>query len=224
MMRAPCWPVAAAASLRALARHSTGAVLSEFAFCLPVLLGLGLYGAEVAHLTTVNMQVSQLALSIADNASRLGQTDNGAVTPTVTESAIDSVMEGGLRQGQSIQMEKQGRIILSSLERDEFSGRQYIHWQRCRGKLKVASRYGDETTRNGLTGSTIQGVGGARANIQAPPGSAVMVAEITYKYDSLFGKMFLAQTTLRQEATFLVRDDRNLQPGVTGGNSRSSCR
>ena len=64
----------------------------EFALVLPLFLLLGLFGTEMAHMTTVNMQVSQLATSLADNASRLGQTDNSAVTPTISEVDIDSVM------------------------------------------------------------------------------------------------------------------------------------
>ena len=81
-----------------LARDGSGVSLIEFALMLPVLMTLGLLGTEVAWMSSVNMQVSQIALSLADNASRLGQTDNSSVTPTISEADIDSIMSGAIRQ------------------------------------------------------------------------------------------------------------------------------
>ncbi|MFD1959708.1 TadE/TadG family type IV pilus assembly protein [Novosphingobium panipatense] len=142
---------------RRLKRDQRGVSFMEFALILPILVTLGFYGTELAWMATVNMQVGQIASTVADNASRLGQTDNSAVSPTVTETMVDSVMTGALVQGSSFKFEDNGRIILSSLERDSATGRQYIHWQRCRGKLAVVSRYGRE--KAGLTGTTLAGMG-----------------------------------------------------------------
>ncbi|MFD2402870.1 TadE/TadG family type IV pilus assembly protein [Novosphingobium soli] len=207
------------AFLRGLWADRQGVSFLEFALILPILLTLGFYGTELAYMATVNMQLGQIATSIADNASRLGQTDNSSVTPTVTEKQIDSMLAGALIEGQGFDFEENGRVILSSLERSS-TGRQYIHWQRCRGKLAASSRYGAELA--GLTGSTLAGMGAT--SLKAPANSAVMFVEVYYTYQPLFGSMFVGTPSFRREAAFMIRDDRNLTPGVTGGSGKSLCK
>lgn len=207
-----------------LASDTRGVSLVEFAFIAPAILTLGAVGTEVAWMSIVNMQVSQVALSLADNASRLGQTDNSSVTPTITESDVDSIMAGAIRQGSSIGLATRGRVILSSLEYDDVTGKQYIHWQRCQGNLERSSAYGNQTDRNGLQSTGIDGVGQSGEKIRAAQGSAVMVAEVYYKYDSLFANALTGAPLFRQEAVFSIRDDRNLAPGVTGSSGDSPCR
>lgn len=194
----------------------------EFALVLPVLLTLGLFGAEVARMASTNMRISQIAISVADNASRLGQTDNSGVQPTITEGNVDSILGGAMRDGESINLQSQGRIILSSLEYDAGEERQFVHWQRCRGDLNVKSWYSNEDPD--LTGAPIEGMGSAAHRITAETGQSVMFVEIVYTYESLFENPFgTGPKTLRKEAAFLTRDDRNLGPGLTGGSSQSSC-
>lgn len=196
----------------------------EFAFTAPILLTMGLYGVEIAQMAIARTQISQIALTIGDNASRLGQTDNSGVTPTISEADLDAIIDGAIEQGGALNLQQQSRIIVSSLEKDEDTGRQYIHWQRCRGDLDVNSRYGDDGAHNGLTGTAITGMGSGSHKAQAQLNSAVMFVEITYHYDSLFENPFgSGDATIRQEAAFIIRDDRNLDPGLTGGSSRSSC-
>lgn len=206
-------------------RRSTDAIaMTEFAFVLPILLTMGLYGAEIARMAMTRTQISQIALSIADNASRLGQTDNSGVTPTITETDVDAILDGAIRQGGTIDLEENGRIILSSLEYDDYSNRQYIHWQRCRGDAEVESAYGDDGSKNGLTGARINGMGSGSSKATASLGSAVMFVEIEYTYTALFENPFgSGDRTMRSEAAFLIRDDRNLTPGLTGGDSNSEC-
>ncbi|SFF94521.1 hypothetical protein SAMN05518801_10446 [Novosphingobium sp. CF614] len=211
------------ALIRALRADRSGVSVLELALVLPVLLTLGLYGTEMAYMATINMQVGDIASSVADNASRLGQTDNTAVTPTVTETQIDSIMTGALVQGGAFDFQARGRIILSSLERDSSTGRQYIHWQRCRGNLSQSSAYGPEGS--GKTGATLAGMGPTGHQITAVNNSAVMFVEVFYQYQPLFGTMFAGNSTMfRREAALLIRDGRNLS-GVTPGTSasQSSC-
>ena len=59
---------------RRLAGNSSGTSATEFALALPLLLTAGLYGAETANLALVHMKVNQLAIHVADNASRIGDT------------------------------------------------------------------------------------------------------------------------------------------------------
>ena len=209
-------------ALRRLLRDQRGVSLIEFAMILPLFMLMGMSGIEFAYLATVDMQVSQTAVSLADNASRLGQTDNSAVTPTVTEADIDSIIAGAMRQGESIHLGERGRVILSSVEYDAATGRQYIHWQRCAGDLNKQSIYGNQGSNNGLGANRITGVGRANS-IRAVSGSAVMVAEIYYEYESLIGGNVINAGSIRQEAVFAIRDDRNLTPGVTGTGGTSSC-
>jgi hypothetical protein len=206
-----------------LKRSESGIALVEFALILPVLLGMGLVALDLANLALANMEVSQAALSLADNASRLGQSDNSSVTPTVTEHDIDSIMSGALRQGDSIGLRTKGRLILSSVEHDDASGKQYIHWQRCSGAYAVTSKYGNDTNKNGLSGSPLTGIGEGANTLLVDSGSAIMVAEIYYRYEGLFGDTITPSREIRREAEFIIRDDRNLTPGVTGSGGTSSC-
>lgn len=203
-----------------LRQDCRGVSFVEFALILPIIITLGFYGTEVARMATVSMQVGQIASSLADNASRLGQTDNSAVTPTVTKAQIDSVMMGAMVEGASFGLADHGRIILSSLEKDESTGRQFIHWQRCRGELRAYSRYG--TSGAGRTGSVLNGMGNPA--IAAPSSQdAVMFVEVSYVYQPLFGTMFVGNPTFRREAAFIIRDDRNLEPGITPNTMDTSC-
>ena len=205
-------------------KNASGISMVEFALVLPVLLTLGLFGTEIARMATINMTVSQIALSLADNASRLGQTDNSGVTPTITEGNVDAVLAGALRDGAAIDLEKNGRVILSSLEYDDFSDRQFIAWQRCRGERDADSDYGNDTDQNGLSGTPITGMGAGSSKITAKSGQAVMYVEIEYEYKALFENPFgSGDRILRKEAAYLIRDDRNLAPGLTGSNSNSRC-
>lgn len=208
--------------LSRLRRDRSALALIEFAYSLPILLTLGMYGTELAYMATVNMQVSQVAMALADNASRLGQTDNSSVSPTITNRDIDSIMSGAMQQGASISFEENGRVILSSLERSGgWNPRQYIHWQKCRGGLERDSAYGP--AGYGLSGTAIAGLGKTGQVVSAQPNTAVMFVEAFYRYDPLFGTMFVGDVRFAQEAAFIVRDDRNLSGGVTGAAGSSEC-
>jgi hypothetical protein len=202
-----------ARTLRSLAGDTSAISMVEFALCLPFLVGLGMTGMEIAHMASVNMQVSQIALSVADNASRLGQSDNSAVAPTVAETDVDAVLFGAMEQGASLDFETNGRIILSSLEVDDLENIdtsddvQYIHWQRCAGEMERESSYGEE-------GDEVEGVG--RQDLTANNGQAVMFVEVFYEYQPLFTGFMTSEMTFRQEAAYIVRDDRNLESGLSG--------
>ena len=213
------------AKLRGFAKRlgasTSGAALVEIAVVMPLFMTLGMYGTEIAYMSSVNMQVSELSLALADNAARLGQTDNSGVTPTINETDIDSIMKGATTQGRDINFSANGRLILSSLEFDDNTDRQYIHWQRCSGALARTSQYGGQNY--GLTGTQITGLGKPGQVVSASLGQAVMFVEIFYVYQPLFGRMFVGPTEFRKEAAYIVRDHRNLTPGITGTGGTSQC-
>lgn len=216
----------AASLLRRMLREEDGVSVVEFAMVLPVFLMLGLYGFDIAFLASQKMQVSQLTLSVADNASRLGQTENNAVAPTITEDQIEVVLKGALKQAGQLDIENNGRIILSSLEREPVTGKQFIHWQRCIGAKAVASAYGNDSTNNGLVGALLPGMGSGSNVVEAPDDTAVMFVEIVYDHPSVFPGFMSGPTELREEAAFVVRDDRDLQlaieKGLTG-TKKNAC-
>lgn len=202
-----------AAALRKLRSDVSGMAMIEFAYALPLMLVLGGYGIEMANLATVNQKISQSALALADNMSRVGA-ESALSTVQIRESDINDSFIGLTRQTGALNLTSNGRVILSSLEQNA-SGGQWIHWQRCIGTKSLASSYGAQGT--GATGTSFAGMGSASARITAPPGSAVMFVEVTYDYRALFGTMFFPARTIRYEASFVVRDNRDLA-GPSGGD------
>lgn len=211
------------ALVRRLAQDRSGVSVVEFALVTPFILSIALYGIEVAYMNTVDMKMSEIALSLADNASRIGQTDNSVVTPTVSEADINEVMRGAQEQAAGLDFQTRGKIILTSLERDAATGKQYIHWQRCYGRLARQSAYGNDSTRNGLNGPVITGMGTGATKITAVANSAVMFVEVYYRHEGLLGTLFIKNPVVRKEGAFLIRDNRNLTPGVTGTGGAYPC-
>ncbi len=175
-------------------------------------------------MATTKMKTSQIALSLADNASRLGQTDNSGVTPTITEADVDAVLAGAMKQGENIDLATKARVILTSLEYDAFNDKQWIHWQRCDGSVEKDSAYGNDSDKNGINGPDIPGMGNGATQVTAAQNQAIMYVEIFYEYESLFESPFgSGDQSFKEEAAFLIRDDRNLDPGLTGSSQGNEC-
>jgi Flp pilus assembly pilin Flp len=198
--------------LRKLKKNESGLAAIEFAISMPVLMGLGMYGTETAFLATTNTKLSQAALNLADNASRIGQTDTGIPNYIITEQDVAQVFIGLKLQTESIALLENGRVILSSLEfgRDEDGAeKQFIRWQRCKGVREYESSYGTPSTPDTVSADFEEGL-----DVRAVEGSAVMLVEIEYKYQPLFGNAFHSDRILRQVAAFNIRDDRDLVAGI----------
>lgn len=206
--------------LSAEIRHDkSGMALIEFALTLPIFMGLGFYGVEVSHLAITQMKMSQIALNMADNASRIGSLDSNFSAKKILESQLNDVFQAADIQSGNIDVYGQGRLVLSSLEVNADGG-QVVQWQRCKGYLGKESAYGDEG--DGKTGKGFMGMGPPADRIAATPGSAVMFVELYYEYEPLFGEMFMEHKILRQEAAYTVRDKREL--GVSPGGDTNSPR
>jgi hypothetical protein len=203
--------------LSRLRGNQSGTVLIEFAFAVPVFMGLGMYGSETSMVAISNMKVSQAALNLADNASRLGQVDSGVITPTITESDIKTTFMGTKLQTSGLKLLQNGRVILTSLEsmpNGTPDGQQFIHWRRCKGMRNVGSAYNDDLDNNGVTDTTFTGMGKGASLVKAPIGSAVMFVEVEFVYQPIFGNLFVKDAILRQDAAFNIRDTRNLSAGL----------
>jgi len=227
--------------LRRLSDDRSGVALIELALSLPVLLTLGLMGIETARYAIASMRCSQMAMTVADNASR--------VRVQITEDDIAELMQGAKTIGQGINFSANGRIILSDLEPYEASTppdltkspNQWIRWQRCSGDKEVTSTYGVPKSANGSiinngterttpsdpahsqptngTATTATGMGPANNQIAAARGTAVMFVEVIYDYQPLVPllKPLLGTRTINFTAAFNVRQrtDQVLYAGTT---------
>lgn len=200
-------------------RNDRSAVaLLEFALSLPVVLALGLYGIETANLALMNLRVSQVALNLADSASRLGLS-SALASQQLREIDMNDGLAGAKSQGVSWGLTTRGRIIVSSLENS--GGVQRIHWQRCIG-LRSGSGYdssygttkpSDGTDTSGSNKGTPKpgGMGDPGSEVDAPPDSGVIFVEVNYEYKPVVSAQWLPDGTTRLHyiASFIVRDRRD---------------
>lgn len=201
-------------ALRRLCRDRRGLAMLEFGLALPIVLPIGLYGIEISNYALAQMKLSQVALTLADNASRAGA-DTSMNTQELREFDIDDVLQGVRLQGANLDIATRGRITISSLEVNSKGG-QWIHWQRCLGSKSGTgwnSTYGNEG--DGIDSTTFPGMGEPGAKVTAPAGSAVIFVEINYDYQPLFSQYLVGSTKLKSIASFIVRDNRDLSKGVT---------
>ncbi len=198
-----------ASVLRRVRRETSGVAMTEFALTLPFLLGVGLMGLEVANRALVQMQISQLAVQIADNASRIGDT-SVLEDRKIYEADINDLFYGAhLQSSAGLDIFTHGRVILSSQQVvDGTTDRQYIDWQRCMGRKVHASSYGAEG--DGTTGD-FPGMGPAGEEVIAFEDDAVMFVEVAYDYQPIVGEtLSFGSHEMTAIASFTVRDNRDL--------------
>lgn len=192
--------------LRRLHADRAAVAMVEFAYSLPVLMTLGLGGMEVANYTLAHMRVSQLAVSLADNASRAKQEVVTGV-PRMREFDVNESFTAALLQAGNLDMQNDGRLILSSLEVNADGG-QWIHWQRCFGGSGDGSAFGAQG--EGETGTDFPGMGPPGEQVTAEASEAIMFAEAVYQYQPLMFGSLIPDRPIRKYAAMYVRDDRDL--------------
>ncbi len=191
---------------KSLAQAERAVATTEFALLLPVFLALRVGGVDTASYILTHMRISQLALHVADNASRMGER-GVLVSRKVYESDINDVFIGARQEAGGLDIAGRGRIILSSLERNAEGG-QWIHWQRCTGSLARASSYGTQGT--GATGTAFPGMGKAGQRITAGAGDAVMFVEVAYRYQAISALSPFDGRLIVYTGSYNVRDARDL--------------
>ena len=199
---------ASVSNLRALRRDRSGVALTEFALSLPLLLVAGLGGVETANLAVTTLRVNQVAMQIADNASRIGDTSS-LEDRRIYESDINDLLLGSnIQAGQSIDLYNHGRAIVSSLEVvPGTDDRQYIHWQRCKGTKVHMSSYGVQG--DGVS-TTLAGMGPPGEEVMAQRGEAVIFVEVSYDYQPLVPGFFNDSRVINSTSAYTVRDSRDL--------------
>ena len=86
------------------------------------------------------MKMSQIALNMADNASRIGTLNSNLAAKVINEQQINDVFQAASIQAGAAGLYDDGRTVLSSLEVNA-SGGQTIMWQRCKGMELEDSNY-----------------------------------------------------------------------------------
>jgi hypothetical protein len=207
---------------RSLRDCTSGLALTEFAFALPILLTLSLFGIETANYAMAHLRISNIAVMTADNAAR--------VRDSIDESDIVELFTGAKMSGASLNFAQNGRIILSDLELASGTN-QWIRWQRCDGALNYTNPetrwrprtaggtaitngteiyLADRQTANAATPSSPSATPtfssmGTGITIAAASGTAVMVVEVVYNYQPIIPSSFLSGRQIRYESAFNVR-------------------
>lgn len=206
------------AALR-LARSVRAAVMLEMAFAIPFLVLVGFGGLEIANLTLTHTRISQLALNTADNAARIAAGSN-LTLPEIREVDINEIFAGAQLQAAGLDVRSNGRIILSSLERNASGQGQTIKWQRCFGDMRVPSAYGVEGV--GRNDNNFRGMGPVGREVTAAGGTAVMFVEITYEYQPLLYGKLLGRKLIKTTAAFNIREARDLS-GLKAPGTPATC-
>lgn len=201
--------------LRRLPRHASGVAAVEFALTAPILLTLFLTGAELTNFAITRMRVSQIALHVADNASRIG-THSLLTAPQISEAQINDLFLGANLQAGALDLKGRGRVILSSFEpvaNPNPTKKFIIRWQRCYGDMPWLSSYGK-------AGSTqLDNIGPVGQKVTAPDDTAVMFVEVAYDYKPLIAGKLVGDTVIRDIAAMTVRDQRDYTGGGSGGGT-----
>lgn len=189
-----------------LLKNTSGIAMVEFAYSLPFVLLIAMGGMEVANYALTHMRVSQISVSLADNASRAKEQVISGI-PQMREVDVNESFAAAELQAGSLNLPDDGRLILSSLEVNPDGG-QWIHWQRCFGGGDFVSSFGSQG--DGSSGMGFPGMGPPGKMVTAEPGFAIMFAEVAIQYKPLFTASFLPETPIRKHAAMYVRDERDL--------------
>lgn len=203
-----------AKTIRRLLHNRSGVAMTEFALGAPFLLMAGLWGTETANFALVNMKVHQLAVHIADNASRVGDTDTLQNRKIYELDIYDLLLGANIQGGPGIDLFENGRVVISSVEiwdqsihanvsSDQSDGVPFIHWQRCKGAKNFDSDFGVQNS------AQPDGIGPEGEEVLPEPGSPVMFVEISYDYQPLISDRFFGSTEIKSIASFMVRDSRD---------------
>jgi hypothetical protein len=206
-------------TLRRLLANRSGVAMTEFALGAPFLLGAGLWGVETANFAVTNMKIGQLAVHLADNASRIGDTATLQNRKLYEEDITDVLLGANLQGGTGLDLYQHGRVIISSVEiwddsahcnasgcasAGKSNGTQFVHWQRCKGALARSSLYA--TQNQDLPG----GIGPSGQEVSATGESPVIFVEVFYDYQPLIDLPWTNPATITSTAAFIVRDSRDL--------------
>jgi len=187
----------------------------EFALVMPFMIFAIMGGMELTWQAIVRQKIQGIAATAADNTARIrGVIDETDITETMTAATIN---------GSGLDLDKNGRMIISSIQRNSANNGDWIRWQRCYGEKNVDSKYGNENA--GKNTATTIGLNND-PNMRPPAGNAMIVVEITYDHEPLITETFFGEKTFTYETAYIVRDRADLGiRNVTNlsGSKRFTC-
>lgn len=196
--------------LRRLRDDQRGLALLEFAFFLPIFLTMCLMGTELMNYIITRQRISQIALHLSDNAARMGA-GTMLQAKTISESDINDVLTGAGWHSGELDLYKNGRVIISSVEpmaRPNTNNRYKIGWQRCRGdKTSHGSSFG---VVGQSSGTNLTGVGPNGMKVTAPDDGGTMFVEVFYEYQPIIKTSLSPSTTMTEVASMMIRDRRDM--------------
>jgi Flp pilus assembly protein TadG len=200
MAKIRTFPSRAKALMRRLRHDRSGVAFIEFAYSLPILIPLTIFGLEAANLALVNMRVSQIATMVADNAAR--------VRDRIDETDINNILLGAKLSGDSIKLLEKGRIVIASVEDNTATNADLtdakVVWQRCDGV------YNPGTTTTAQGGVYESGVGKPGNKIIVTSNAPIIFVEIYYQVPLLVpgmsSVMFGDNRSIRYSSAFIIRD------------------
>lgn len=194
-------PLRLASRLSQLRADQSGLALIEFAYALPLLMIISMSGLEIANLAMAHMRVSQIAMLVADNASR--------ERTSIDEADINEIFTGAELAGSNLTNFKANTdIFLSDLEPNGQTGTkagQFIRWQRCWGTGPFSSSYGIAGAGTS-DASLAAGMGPTGNQIKSGSGTAVMFVEVAYTYQPLISNALFGNKVIRYTSAFNVRE------------------
>lgn len=188
--------------LKYLRKSQKGIALTEFALILPLFVFAVMGGMELAWEAIVRQKIQRIAATTADNTSR--------IRGVINETDIHEIMTAARLNGEGLDLNKRGRLIVSSIQRNNRDNGDWIRWQRCMGERLAYSKYGKED--EGKNDNSIQGIDGVR-EMSPPPGVALILAEVEYRHKPLISDGFFGERIMRYETAFIVRDRNDLSLG-----------
>lgn len=196
------------ARLNRLVRDENALALTEFAFAAPFLLLLGLAGIETVNFISHHQKASQLAVLVADSASRKLE--------RMDELDVEEIFFGASVSGESFNLGSNGRVVLTMLTDNGRVGStngNWVRWQRCYGELGEAvnlqSRYGSQGDGE-FDDSLENGFGPTGSEVRAYVGAPVNFVEVFLDYEPLIDnqitRQFYGDTQIYYVAAMMVRE------------------
>ncbi len=171
---------------RRLMRACRGAVATEFAMAMPVIMLIVLGGSEIARYALLHQKLARAAVTMADLVSQAEEISEADIAQLF--SAVDPVMS-------PFRMGADGIVILSSVTASGGDPAQ-VAWQRSGG--------GTFATANSGLGPE-GGAASLPAGFVVRDGETAIVAEVFYSFAPLFTAGLIPVSTLYQRALFRPR-------------------
>jgi Flp pilus assembly protein TadG len=187
----------------ALASNARGTSTLEFAFAVPLLIFVILYGGyETWQIISAALRVDRAASHVSTVAAR--------ADATLDEGALTSLLKSANTISSPTDMLANGRVILSAVK-GGVGGT--VLWQRCRGsKTSFASSIG-----------TVGGVANLSGNgfPMPPEGTTALIAETFYEHNYFLTGSATPAVTLKHKAISLGREE--IPESVLADGTVSGC-